>query len=56
MQDAAGGLEIEGHGAVVEDTAPAFEEADELIPVMEDAFAYHGTNNGVEAGAIPASR
>ncbi len=52
LEDAGGGDEVEGHGAVVEDAAPAFEEADELVTVVEDAFAHYGADDGVESRTI----
>ena len=55
LEDAAGGLEVERHRFVVDDAAPAFHEADELIAVVVDAFAHNGANDGVQAGAVSAS-
>src|ERR1700761_2944764 len=54
MEDTASGLKIERHGLVVDDAAPAFHEADELVAVEVNAFAHSGANNGVEAGAVAA--
>ena len=52
VQDAGGGLEIKRQGAVVDHAAPAFEEADEFVTVVEDAFAHDGANDGVESRTI----
>ena len=55
MEDAAGGLEVEGHGAIVDDAAPAFKEADELVVVVQDALANDSSNDGVQAGTVSAA-
>src|SRR5581483_4375617 len=52
VENAAGGFEIERHGLVFDDAAPAFKEAYELVSIVVDAFAHGGANDGVEAGAV----
>ena len=55
MENAAGGLEIEGHGAVVEDTAPAFHKPNKFVAVVQDALTDDSPDYGVQAGAISAA-
>ena len=54
-QDAADGRQVEHHGHIVNDSAPAFEKPHELVVVMNDALADDGADDGVEARAIAAA-
>ena len=56
MQDAAGGLEIERHGAVFDDAAPALHEADKLIAVVLNSLANCRPNHCIEPWTIPTTR
>src|SRR5262249_36777645 len=52
MKNSADTTEVERHVLVFDEAAPAFEKADELIGIVENPFAHHGTDNCVQAGAI----
>src|SRR5581483_1597695 len=54
-QDAGHRLQVERHGLVFHHPAPAFHEADELVAVVEDAFANDGSYDGVQPGAVAAA-
>src|SRR5579875_788509 len=54
-QDPAYGLDVERDSVPLQGPAPAVAEPDELESVLLDALADDGTDNGIEAGAVPAS-
>ena len=45
----------EGPGFVFHYAAPAFNEANELIVVVENAFAYCGADDRIKSGAVAAA-
>jgi hypothetical protein len=55
MQDAARALVGQLHRVGGEYAGPAVAEADELVSVRVDPLAHDGADDGVEAGAVPAS-
>src|SRR6185437_2965386 len=54
-QDAAHAGKIERLGLVLLHAAPAFQEADKFVFVMENALADHRTNNSVKPRAVTAT-
>ena len=55
-QDAAGGLDRELLGHIVQRAAPAVAEPDQLIAELVHALAHRGADDRVQAGAIPSAR
>ena len=51
-QNAGDRLHVHFHGLVLEDTAPAFHEADKLIVIVHDAFAHHSPYNGIQSRTV----
>src|ERR1700689_1717284 len=53
--DAVNILERERNEVVIEHTAPAVQESDELVPVVVDALPHSRINDSIQSGAIAAA-
>src|ERR1700689_3493413 len=53
--DAVNILERERNEVVIEHTAPAVQEAKELVPVVVDALPHSRINDSIQSGAIAAA-
>ena len=55
LQDAGYRVDGERHGFVFHHATPAFDKANELIVVVENAFAYSSADHRVQSGAVSAT-
>ena len=55
VQDAGDRIGVQRPGLVLHHAAPAFEEADELILIVENSFAYHGADHRIQSRAVTAA-
>src|SRR5581483_1291368 len=52
QQNVGNGIQIELRRLIFQDAAPALDESDELVSIVKDTFSYHGSDYGIESGAI----
>ena len=55
-QDPAYGIKIQRHALVLDQSAPALQESDELVVVVKNSLANHSANHRIQSGTIAPAR